>query len=73
MVGDKDHLEPTSIGVLDGGSRLRLRADRMRAVAVVAAAKPIREPVVRGGPFVVNTEAEIRKAWEDYRNGTLVR
>ncbi len=32
---------------------------------------PIDEPVVGYGPFVMNTEGEIRKAMEDYRNGLM--
>ena len=30
---------------------------------------PIREPIIRYGPFVMNTQQEIYKAIEDYRNG----
>ena len=30
---------------------------------------PIREPITRYGPFVMNTQQEIYKAIEDYRNG----
>lgn len=32
---------------------------------------PLREPIVRYGPFVMNTQQEIYQAIEDYRNGRL--
>jgi redox-sensitive bicupin YhaK (pirin superfamily) len=32
---------------------------------------PIDEPVVGCGPFVMNTEREIRQAIEDYRHGRM--
>lgn len=36
-------------------------------------AKPFDEPVVSGGPFVMNTSQEINQAYEDYQNGKLGR
>ena len=42
-----------------------------QAKAIVLAAAPIDEPVARRGPFVMNTDAEVMQAFNDYRDGTL--
>ena len=39
---------------------------------LLLAARPLREPVVQYGPFVMNTRDEIEQAIHDYQNGELV-
>jgi hypothetical protein len=40
---------------------------------LLIAGVPLNEPVVRYGPFVMNTEAEIVQAIQDYQNGRMGR
>jgi len=57
------------IGVLSDGSRLDLVAGPAGAQLILVAGRPLREPVAKYGPFVMNTEAELRQAFDDYRAG----
>ncbi len=40
---------------------------------LLAAARPLGEPVARYGPFVMNTRAEIEQTIEDLRTGRFIR
>ncbi len=71
LVADEDAISEGHIGVFGPGTTLRLRARDRRSGVLVAAAKPLHEPIVQRGPFVMNTEAEIRQAFDDYHRGTL--
>jgi hypothetical protein len=36
---------------------------------ILIAGKPLNEPIVQYGPFVMNTEQQIHQAIDDFRNG----
>jgi len=40
---------------------------------LLAAARPLREPIARHGPFVMNTPAEIEQTLQDLRTGRFIR
>jgi redox-sensitive bicupin YhaK (pirin superfamily) len=40
---------------------------------LLAAARPLGEPIARYGPFVMNTRAEIEQTLEDLRSGRFIR
>ena len=52
---------------------LELRAADDGLDALVLVAEPLREPVARAGPFVMNTREEILEAFDDYEAGRLGR
>ena len=58
-------------GVLSAGDVLRVVAADSGARLILLAAKPLREPVVQYGPFVMNTREEIEQAIRDYQAGRL--
>lgn len=59
------------LAVFGAGNVVSVEADAGCRL-LLAAGRPLREPVARRGPFVMNTEAELRQAFEDYRSGRLV-
>ncbi|MFW5660272.1 MAG: pirin family protein [Oceanicaulis sp.] len=62
-------LGEASLGVYGEGDLVRLTAGPEGARVILAAGKPIGEPIVWGGPFVMTTEGEVRQAMLDYQQG----
>lgn len=67
-----DHTLPRrAAGVLGPGDTVRLVAGAEGLRVLLLAGRPLGEPVVQYGPFVMNTKAEIEQALADYRDGRL--
>ena len=60
-------------GLLSDGEGVRIEAGTQGARLLLLAGKPIGEPIVQYGPFVMNTRAEIEQAVADYQAGTLAQ
>ncbi|MBZ0072634.1 MAG: pirin family protein [Gammaproteobacteria bacterium] len=61
------------LAVLGPGERLEVTAGGDGARLILVSGRPIGEPIVQYGPFVMNTREEIEQALADYRDGRLVR
>ena len=65
-----DVLQSHAAGVLSVNGEFHAKATKATRF-ILLAAKPIGEPVVQYGPFVMNTRQEIEQAIRDYQDGTL--
>ena len=74
QIGDKAHKQTkdSTLILLDKGYKLEVLAT-LKAKFLLISGKPIGEQIARGGPFVMNTKAEIQQAIEDYHSGTFVK
>ena len=73
-LGPEDNLQRGKEGemmVFDDGDEVKIVADDSEAKLLFLAANRLNEPVARAGPFVMNSEGELRKAFADYRNGSF--
>ncbi len=73
-IGDKKHdrINGSTLILLTKGKKLKVKGIT-KAKFLLISGKPINEPIVRGGPFVMNTKQEILKAVEDYNTGNFVQ
>ena len=64
-------LTASAVNVLEEGDRITLEAGPQGACALLIAGRPLNEPVVQYGPFVMNTREEIEQTLQDYQSGRL--
>ncbi|MEU8757614.1 pirin family protein [Streptomyces sp. NPDC048659] len=74
---DRRPVHKGQTAVFGKGGALTVRADEKQDAnepdleVVLLGGQPIREPMAHYGPFVMNTQAELRQAFEDFQAGRL--
>lgn len=69
-----ENVEAVHLVVFNDGDQLKVQAPPDASVRfMLIAGAPFEQPIVPYGPFVMNTEAEIKQALADLRNGTFVK
>jgi redox-sensitive bicupin YhaK (pirin superfamily) len=72
VVGEDARALPyRAAGLLTPGESVRLRAGPKGVRLLLLSGRPIGEPIVQYGPFVMNTPDEIQQAVRDYQEGKL--
>lgn len=68
---ERSWLQHRAAALLSDGDAVRIEAGEAGARVLLLAGRPIREPIVQYGPFVMNTREEIEQAIEDYQSGRI--
>ncbi|MFX0188668.1 MAG: pirin family protein [Candidatus Hodarchaeota archaeon] len=59
--------------IFDDGDEINISTDDKDVHFLLISGKPIGEPVAWYGPIVMNTQEELRIAFEEYRRGTFIK
>ena len=62
-----------TIVLFDDGDQVMVSTEGEAVRFLLISGRPIGEPVAWYGPIVMNTEEELRIAFEEYRNGTFIK
>ena len=62
-----------SLVLFDSGDEVAVQAGDSGIRFLLVSGKPIEEPVAWYGPIVMNTEAQLRKAYNELRDGTFIK
>ena len=70
-----DHIDASSVvkagklAILGDGDTVEASSEGSASRFLLVAGQTIDEPIARGGPFVMNTQDELRQAFADYQSG----
>ncbi len=68
-----DKVEDRHLVVFGPGDEVVIEAVGAGARLLLVSGRPIGEPVAWGGPIVMNTQAELKQAFQEYEDGTFIK
>jgi redox-sensitive bicupin YhaK (pirin superfamily) len=69
----RDKAGDRSLVLFDSGDEVTVQAGEQGIRFLLVSGKPIQEPVAWHGPIVMNTQAELKQAVAELRNGTFIK
>lgn len=66
-------VEPESLVIFSDGDEVSITAEAEDLKFLLISGRPIGEPIAWYGPIVMNTQEELRIAFEEYENGTFIK
>jgi redox-sensitive bicupin YhaK (pirin superfamily) len=69
----RDQVGDRSLVLFDSGDEITVQAGDQGVRFLLVSGKPIQEPVAWHGPIVMNTQAELRQAMSELRNGSFIK
>ena len=69
----RDKVGDRSLVVFGAGDEISVQAGDEGVRFLLVSGRPLREPIAWHGPIVMNTQAEIRQAIMDLRDGSFIR
>lgn len=70
---DNLNVDNHSLALFDDGDEIIFKTNEQTTRFLLISGKPLGEPVAWGGPIVMNTQEELRIAFEEYNNGTFIK
>jgi hypothetical protein len=71
--GDAERVPERHVVLFEDGDRVVARAGAAPARFLLVSGRPLGEPIAWRGPIVMNTDEELRVAFEEYREGTFIK
>jgi quercetin 2,3-dioxygenase len=70
---DADEASNRSLVLFDRGDEVVVQAGEQGIRFLLVSGRPIEEPIAWYGPIVMNTDEELRRAWQELEDGTFIK